>query len=112
MTETQIKFVKDCIQTNDMHRFYTWSSWLNVRTKVLDIDKNECQDCKERGLYTKATTVHHVNHVRKYPELALEIFYSKSGQQERNLVSLCHECHEKRHGRLYDNISALTPERW
>ena len=74
MTELQIIYVKDCIKAKDMHRFYIWSEWLKVRKRVLDLDKDECQDCKAKGIYTKATTVHHINHVKNRPDLALEIY--------------------------------------
>lgn len=77
------------------------------------MDKNECQDCKCNGKYSKATTVHHENYVKKHPELALEIWYIWRGKQRRNLVSLCHDCHEKRHGyRKPENKAPLTQERW
>ena len=62
MTERDIAFVKKCIKEN-IHRFYTWSEWKAKREEVLKLDKYECQICKQRGKYKKATTVHHVNYV-------------------------------------------------
>lgn len=39
--------------------------------------------------------VHHVNHVKRRPELALDMFYLDSdGQRKRNLISVCRWCHE------------------
>lgn len=39
------------------------------------MDHSECQRCREHHKYTPATTVHHVNYVRKHPDMALEIWY-------------------------------------
>ncbi len=56
------------------------------------MDHRECQRCKAKKIYTKATTVHHVNYVKKHPDMALEIWYEWHGVRKRNLVSLCHDC--------------------
>ena len=112
MTKEQIAYVKKCIST-DVHSFYIWGEWLKVREDVLKLDKFECQDCKKKGKYTKATTVHHNQFLKKYPEHALEIFYEFAGKRYRNLVSLCHDCHEARHGyRKKEGKKPLTEERW
>ena len=112
MTQKEIEFVKKCAK-EDIHRFYTWSRWKEVRKAVLDMDKKECQVCKARGKYTKATTVHHVNYVKKHPEKALDIFYTYHGEKKRNLKSLCHDCHEEIHGyRRTKRKQPLTEERW
>lgn len=77
------------------------------------MDKHECSICKSRGSYTLATTVHHVNYVKRHPELALEIWYEYQGKRKRNLLSLCHDCHEEVHGYRKHNLAEpLTPERW
>ena len=107
MTERDIAFVKKCIKEN-IHRFYTWSKWKTKREEVLRLDKYECQICKQRGKYKKATTVHHVNYVKKHP-----IWYYFRGEKKRNLISLCHECHEEVHGyRKKEKKKPLTEERW
>jgi 5-methylcytosine-specific restriction endonuclease McrA len=112
MTEHDIAYVKQCIQ-EDMHRFYVWSKWKAIRAAVLEMDKNECQMCKSRGQYTRATTVHHVNYVKRHPDKALEIWYTFRGQTKRNLISLCHNCHEEIHGyRKKEKKKPLTEERW
>lgn len=112
MDNKDIEYVRQCIP-KDIHRFYTWSKWERVRQQVLNMDKYECQDCKARGIYTKATTVHHQQYVKKHPELALEIWYTFKGKEYRNLVSLCHDCHEARHGhRQKTSKQLLTEERW
>lgn len=50
------------------------------------MDHSECQRCREHHKYTPATTVHHVNYVRKHPDMALEIWYEWHGVRKRNLV--------------------------
>lgn len=112
MNQKDIDYVKKCIE-EDIHKFYIWSAWLKVRSKVLQMDKHECQICKRRGRYTKANTVHHVNYVKKHPQLALEIWYEWQGQKRRNLISLCRDCHEEVHGyRKKEKKKPLTEERW
>ncbi len=112
MTEHEIEYVKRCIK-EDIHRFYTWGPWKRIRKEVLKMDKHECQRCREKGIYTKATTVHHVNYVKRHPELAIEIWYTFHGRTRRNLVSLCRECHEEVHGyRKPEKKEELTEERW
>ena len=41
MTEHEITYVKKCIREN-MHRFYTWTRWKQIRKEVLELDKGEC----------------------------------------------------------------------
>ena len=97
MTQQEIEFVRWCA-ANDIHRFYVWTRWKQVRQQVLKMDHNECQRCREHHRYTAATTVHHVNYVKRHPEIALDIWYEWHGVKKRNLISLCHECHEAVHG--------------
>lgn len=106
--------ISQLIALDNLHAFYTCAEWLRLRAAVLTMDHYECQRCKERGKYTRATTVHHVNHVRKHPELALAQTYCDcDGQTRRNLLSLCHNCHEEVHGyRRKQRKAPLTEERW
>ena len=112
MTQEQIDYVKKCIR-EDIHRFYVWGPWKKVRREVLQMDHGECQRCKAKKIYTKATTVHHVNYVKKHPDMALEIWYEWHGVRKRNLVSLCHDCHEAVHGyRKPEKKETLTPREY
>lgn len=112
MTEREIEFTRRCI-SEDVHRFYAWQRWIDVREQVLRMDRYECQDCKRKRIYTKATTVHHNQYLKKHPETALDIFYTFQGERKRNLISLCHDCHEARHGyRKREEEKPLTEERW
>lgn len=113
MTDAQLDFIQHCIKTNNLHAFYNSPDWKRLRREVLAMDKQECQMCKKQGIYTRATTVHHVNYVKKHPELALSVYYTWQGTQRRNLLSLCHDCHEKIHGyRKPERQCLLTEERW
>lgn len=114
MTDEQLRYVKQCISDNDVHRFYIWGPWKRIRKEVLKLDHNECQDCKSKGEVKTATTVHHNQYLRKHPELALDIYYEYQGKRYRNLISLCRNCHERRHGYRKEKKSSalLTKERW
>lgn len=68
--------------------FYHTPTWSKTRTAILKRDHYECQRCKRLGKYTKATTVHHKEHLKDCPELALTW---------ENLESLCEACHNAEH---------------
>lgn len=117
MTEKEKEYSIWCVK-NDVHKFYKWSRWEKVRAQVLKMDRYECQKCRERHRYKRADTVHHVNYLKDRPDLALEIWYrdSVSHCMKRNLVSLCHQCHEEAHGwrksEKEDIKRVVTEERW
>ncbi|MGN0630954.1 MAG: HNH endonuclease [Ruminococcus sp.] len=77
-------------------KFYKLSAWKHKREIILRRDGYQCQDCKRYGRKRQAVTVHHIKHLDEYPELAFT---------NSNLISLCSECHNKRHpekgGRLF-----------
>lgn len=107
-----IDFIKQCIKDDDVHRFYCRNEWQEVRKKVLKLDHHECQKCKVRGKYTRAEVVHHVHHLKEYPEMALDIF-DKDGK--RNLISLCSSCHDEEHPEKRQGCQhkePITKERW
>lgn len=112
MQAPDVDYVRKCIDDNNLHRFYTWAPWINLRAEVLRDDKGECQTCKRRGIYAKATHVHHLKHVRKHPELAL-VKIMPGGT--RQLVSLCKACHELEHPERMRKGGCgepITEERW
>ena len=96
------------------HPFYLTAWWGQKRREVLKLDHGECQHHKERGQYAPATIVHHVHELLQHPDLALTIWMGEQGESERNLISLCHACHEEAHGHRQEARAAepLTPERW
>lgn len=106
-------WVQSLIDENNIHAFYVSSYWLKLREEVLREHKYECQKCKKRGFYTKATHVHHVQYVRKHPRYALSKAYLFKDKEHKNLIPLCHNCHEEEHGhRQKEKKKPLTPERW
>ena len=83
--------------SNDL-AFYVYYDWKKKRREVLAMDKYECQACKARGRYNRATMVHHVKHLRDRPDLALSIWdVEPDGKKVRQLVSLCDNCHAAEH---------------
>lgn len=113
MNEQYLKFIYDCIDKDRMVKFYKSKQWRSKRQEALIRDRFECQYCKNgkntRGYkgYTKAQMVHHIKHVRDYPELSLDI---------NNLVSLCNPCHEEQHieerHRFKQKEKFMNDERW
>ncbi len=107
--------MQQLIDEDRLHEFYTSSEWLNTREDVLNKYKRECQDCKKKGKYTKATIVHHVKHLRKYPKLALSKTYIEDGKEHIQLKPVCRDCHEyvEHPERLrWNKKEPLTEERW
>lgn len=96
--------------------FYRSYDWKKRRREVLALDKHECQRCKARGRYSKATMVHHVKHLRDRPDLALSVWdIQPDGTKVRQLVSLCDRCHDEEHPermKQYQKKEPLTKERW
>lgn len=113
ITGKMLEFVNECIASDDVHRFYCRKEWRDIRTRVMQLDHYECQKCRSRGKITKHNLmVHHVHHLRDYPELALDIYDSDGN---RNLVTLCMSCHEEEHPEerhRWQTKEPLTKERW
>ena len=114
MTQGQCgKWISKLISQDRLHEFYVSPQWRKLRKQVLEEYKHECQDCKAKGFYTKANHVHHNQFVRKHPRLALSKTYTFKGKEYINLIPLCHDCHEIRHGyRQKEKKKPLTEERW
>ena len=115
LTQEETAYAQWCAAQNP-HAFYIWSRWLHIRQEVLALDHGECQICRSKyHRYRMATTVHHVNHFKRRPDLALEIWADDpvTHKRERNLISLCHDCHEEVHAYRAKNVTKpLTEERW
>lgn len=86
--DTITRWIIYLIQKNNIKAFYNSALWLHKRSEALKRDNNECQKCKARGRFSPANCVHHKKHLKKHPELALEL---------DNLVSLCNGCHDEEH---------------
>ena len=98
MTKKDRAYVDYCIE-KDPHIFYSWCKWLQVREKVLKSDKFECVICREKyHRYRAANTVHHVNHLKDRPDLALSTHYvdPATHQRKRQLIMIV-EWHHQSH---------------
>lgn len=95
MTSKNYEFAATCVRENRVHDFYISRAWRNKRAQILAADRYECQICKQNGKYSRAEVVHHVKHLRHRPDLALcDTYTDDCGQQHRQLVSVCKDCHE------------------
>lgn len=107
-------WILKCQREDTMWKFYKSKYFRKLREKVLEVQHNECQICLSRGEVTTADTVHHVKHVREFPELALSPYYYEKGKRKRNLIAICKSCHADEHPEKLHKMNkpALTEERW
>ena len=112
ISQTRLAQLNGLIQHGKAGYFYDWPEWKAVRDDVLRMDNYECQLCKARGRHSKAIIVHHVNHLKDRPDLALSVWDG----QDRQLVSVCRKCHEELHPERAMQPRAgrkpVTQERW
>ena len=105
-TTELIKWINKLFKENNIHAFYVSGLWKKLRKEVLDEQNNECQICKAKGKYKRATTVHHIKHVKDFPWLALT---------KDNLMCVCSECHNILHpekARYKIKKEQLNEEKW
>ena len=111
--------IRGLIEQDKLYKFYKSKEWIKLRNDVLKDAHYECHNCLCRGKYTRAVMVHHVNEVRKRPDMALsKTFIDKEGKEQKNLLPLCFACHEAEHDR-FEKSRALqeiekfsNKERW
>ena len=110
----KLEYIQKAIQDNKTERFYEHREWRRKKQEVLKKFHYECQECKKQNKLTRATIVHHVKHLRRYPSLALsDYYYDKEGKQHVQLMPLCFQCHEKIHGRGKKEIEdKWNDEKW
>ena len=112
MKDSELKKLQTLIENGTPEKFYDWRVWRRLRQEVLKLDNFECQNCKAKGRYKKGYIVHHIKHLVDRPDLALSIFDGK----ERQLVTLCKDCHEKEHPESLKQFAQcnehVTEERW
>lgn len=96
-TNELVKWINELIEKDELWRFYKSTEFRRLKEEVLREQHYECQECKKLGKITEAEIVHHVQFVRKYPELALSKYYTYKGKQYKNLVALCKPHHNKAH---------------
>lgn len=111
-----VTYIRRLIKEDKLAKFYLSDDWLELRREVMDDCHSECQECLKHGKYTKADCVHHVNEVRKRPDLALsKYFVDKDGKKQRNLIPLCNTCHNIVHdklGKWQQKDRYINEERW
>lgn len=108
-----VSWMQSLIAEDKLYKFYKSKQWLKLKEEILTESHNECEWCKENGKINKATTVHHVQYVKTHPELALSRTYTYKDKEYKNLVPLCHDCHDKAHERMkYKKQEQFNEERW
>lgn len=98
-------WIRQLIKEDALYKFYKSDEWEELRNEVIRDAHNECQHCLKRGIYKRAEMVHHINEVRKRPDLALtrEFVNPITGETIINLVALCNSCHELEHPDRFGN---------
>ena len=74
--------------------FYKSGQWQRCREYIIKRDRYLCQECLAKGLTVPAEEVHHIIPIE--PENIIDPSITLN---EENLISLCRECHRKRHGK-------------
>jgi len=105
------KYIEDLIKRDELWRFYKTPEWKTLKKQVLMDNHYECRICRSRGVITRydegqdgsrrlLSTVHHINEVRKRPDLALTRYYiDHEGVSHENLIPVCKNCHNDIHHR-------------
>lgn len=117
--ERLAEWIRELIAQDKLYKFYKSKEWVSLKNEVLRENHYECQHCLQHGKYTRAVMVHHVNEVRKRPDMALtKTYIDDTGKEKKNLVPLCFACHEAEHNR-FEKIRAeqgkekfTNKERW
>lgn len=115
ISQRRLRQLQRMIQSGTADLFYRWPEWEHTRAAVLALDHQECQICKAKHRYRKAVLVHHVQHLKDRPDLALSVTDPDTGT--RQLISLCRACHELQHPERMAPVPAcraepVTQERW
>lgn len=114
---TLAQWIRELEARGKLWEFYQTLEWRRLRAEVIAEFHNQCTDClaKSPAVLTRPTTVHHVREVKDRPDLALSKSYRDAdGSMKRQLVPLCDECHNARHGRFHGAKPKpqLNDERW
>lgn len=98
-------WIRQLIKDDALWKFYKTDDWIELKDDVLRDAHYECQHCLRKGRYKRAEMVHHINEVRKRPDLALtrEYIDTITKEKKKNLVALCNSCHEVEHPDRFGN---------
>lgn len=110
-----IQEILEMSRKNDMRRFYNSKGWRKLSHAVIAENHNECFLCRLKGRVTPATITHHVNELKKRPDLAYSrTFIDDKGKVQRQLMPLCWSCHEEIHERgMFSYLAHFNnEERW
>jgi len=117
MTEQElVKWINQLLQEHKIYKFYQSKEWRSLRADILHKYHNECYKCRQVGKITKADTVHHVYHVKDYPQYALSEYVALEGNRILNLIPLCNACHNIEHpekfGKTHKRKKEINDEKW
>lgn len=94
-------WIRQLQEADKLYKFYKTDEWKGLRADILAEQHNECELCRARGEYSRASVVHHVIEVKDRPDLALSRTYIDSqGRVCVQLMALCFDCHNKVHKRF------------
>ena len=106
----------DLIKTGRTHDFYNSWAWRKLSKQIRKEQNYECQLCKAKGKYRPVKIVHHVKHLKKYPELAYSRYYYEGSTKYIQLMAVCNDCHEALHPEKFNNKinenKFMNVERW
>lgn len=90
--------IRELIKGGRVDKFYNDRYWRKFSKSVIAEQHYECQICKCKGKVTRANILHHVKHLKQFPQLAYSrYYYDDNGERHRQLIALCHDCHEAQH---------------
>lgn len=128
MTQKELKaYIEKLIKDDCLWKFYKRDEWIELKTAILKENHYECAICKKQGKITRydidkdgnkklISTVHHIQYVRKHPELALSRYYTYKGKTYINLIPICKSCHNQIHPRNESKVQHsekyVNEERW
>lgn len=121
--------IRALIARDELWRFYKSKDWIRLKESILKENHYECAECRKRGIITRydigrngekklLSTVHHVRHVRDYPELAMSKTFRDpaTGRIMTNLIPVCKACHNRLHPEKFrsqpEKEKFTTVERW
>lgn len=107
--------IKEFIKNDRLDIFYNNGSWRRLSKAVIREQHSECQICRSKGIYSKATVVHHVKPIKMFPQYAYTRYVTDdSGNKQIQLLALCRNCHEEIEGRSPSQKSNrfYNIERW